>query len=182
MHAVQAFLARRTLVTLKKIKRLKIIPAIFICGFPGPRRIIQKAPQLANVEEAPAWRQRQHCASPARAFAWHETACMCTCIYTNDIHAQMYIYFCPMVVPRGTRIWYRCASRHHCNRSLFELIVRLETRISIQESDTNAGRIAFLKQDPSFSHSCRSYDAAPCLRASTVCTDDVKVGQDCGQE
>ena len=54
MHAVQAFLARRTLVTLKKIKRLKIIPAIFICGFPGPRRIIQKAPQLANVEEAPA--------------------------------------------------------------------------------------------------------------------------------
>jgi hypothetical protein len=41
-------------VTLKKIKRLKIIPAIFICGFPGPRRIIQKAPQLANVEEAPA--------------------------------------------------------------------------------------------------------------------------------
>ena len=59
MHTVQAFLARRTLVTLKKIKRLKIIPAIFICGFPGPRRIIQKAPQLANVEEAPAhgeWR------------------------------------------------------------------------------------------------------------------------------
>ena len=54
MHAVQAFLARRTLVTLKKIKRLKIIPAIIICGFPGPRRIIQKAPQLANVEEAPA--------------------------------------------------------------------------------------------------------------------------------
>ena len=131
-----------------------------------------------------AWRQRQHCASPARAFAWHETACMCTCIYTNDMHAQMYIYFCPMVVPRGTRIWYRCASRHHCNRSLFELIsiVRLETRISIQESDTDAGRIAFLKQDPSFSHSCCSYDPVPCLRASAVCTDDVKVGQDCGQE
>ena len=55
MHAAQAFLARRTLVTLKKIKRLKIIPAIIICGFPGPRRIIQKAPQLANVEEAPAY-------------------------------------------------------------------------------------------------------------------------------
>ena len=61
MHAVQAFLARRTLVALKKIKRLKIIPAIFICGFSGPRRIIQKAPQLANVEEAPAWVQKKIC-------------------------------------------------------------------------------------------------------------------------
>ena len=45
--------ARRTLVTLNKIERLEIIPVIFICGFPGARRIIQKAPQFANEEEAP---------------------------------------------------------------------------------------------------------------------------------
>jgi hypothetical protein len=39
-------------VTLKKIKRLKIIPLIFICGFPRPNANNSKAPQIANVEEA----------------------------------------------------------------------------------------------------------------------------------
>ena len=55
MHAVQAFLARRTLVTLKKIKRLKIIPAIFICGFPGPNaNNSQLGPPICKChEEAP---------------------------------------------------------------------------------------------------------------------------------
>ena len=54
MHAVQAFLARRTLVTLKKIERLRIISIIFICGFPGPNANNSQAPQFANAEEAPA--------------------------------------------------------------------------------------------------------------------------------
>ena len=120
--------------------------------------------------------------SPCTWMCMARDGSMRSCNYTSDMDMQKDTYFCPAAVPRSTIGWRHRASRHHCNRSLFELIVRLETRISIQESDTNAGRIAFLKQDPSFSHSCRSYDAAPCLRASTVCTDDVKVGQDCGQE
>ena len=46
MHAVQAFLARRTLVTLKKIERLKMIPSIFICGFPGHKANNSKGPPI----------------------------------------------------------------------------------------------------------------------------------------
>jgi hypothetical protein len=53
MH--RCFLARRTLVTLKKIERLRIISIIFICGFPGPNANNSQAPQFANVEEAPAF-------------------------------------------------------------------------------------------------------------------------------
>ena len=54
MHRCPGFLARRTLVTLKKIERLRIISIIFICGFPGPNANNSQAPQFANVEEAPA--------------------------------------------------------------------------------------------------------------------------------
>ena len=53
MHRCPGFLARRTLVTLKKIERLRIISIIFICGFPGPNANNSQAPQFANVEEAP---------------------------------------------------------------------------------------------------------------------------------
>ena len=50
---------------------------------------------------------------------------MCTCNYTNDKNMQKDTYFCPIVVPRSTIGWHHCMSRHHRNRSLFELIARV---------------------------------------------------------
>ena len=59
MHRCPGFLARHTLVTLKKIERLRIISIIFICGFPGPNANNSQAPQFANEEEPPvAWPMR----------------------------------------------------------------------------------------------------------------------------
>ena len=82
-----------------------------------------------------------------------------------------------MVVPRGTRIWRHCASRHHCNRSLFELISGHETWISLWNRGTRGlsywgllGRYSPPKtpRDGRSATNCLVFSVAPALHRSQL--------------